>query len=285
MPLSFRRSYKKLPAADLNRNKRRIAKIPSKKIAVEIPAEFRPRRYPAIIPAGCGIAVGACLFVLISQGFVQLPAIPAPPRANVARNPASAAQATQTRQPSAAAVPDLTATTAPMATRTSSPIPAEAALAANPWAADVPDAACIPPDLPQTGRVVEVLDGETIKVLLDSDGRVYSVRYLGIEAPALNQGAAGLGQVALARNSELVYRKQAVMVRDITDSDANGTLLRYVLAEGVFVNHALIQGGLAEVGMAAPDLACLQTLLSAQQHAQTQMLGIWIARPTPTPGP
>ena len=165
------------------------------------------------------------------------------------------------------------------------PPPTEAAAPANPWAADIPDAACIPADLPQTGRVVEVLDGETIKVLLDSDGRVYSVRYLGVDAPALNQGAAGLGQEALARNSQLVYRKQAVMVRDITDADVNGTLLRYVLADGVFVNHALIQGGLAQVGMAAPDTACLQTLLAAEQQAQTQMRGIWSARPTPTSAP
>ncbi|MGD8403194.1 MAG: hypothetical protein PVJ21_06010 [Anaerolineales bacterium] len=33
---------------------------------------------------------------------------------------------------------------------------------------------CIPNNPPQTGRVVDVVDGDTIKVLLDEDGKTYS---------------------------------------------------------------------------------------------------------------
>ncbi len=76
MPLSFRRSYKKLPTADLDRNKRRVSRTPRKKTAVEVPAEFRPRRYPAMIPIGCGLVAGLCLFIVISQGYMHLPSVP-----------------------------------------------------------------------------------------------------------------------------------------------------------------------------------------------------------------
>ncbi len=285
MPLSFRRSYKKLPAADLDRNKRRVARTLRKKTAVAVPAEFRPRRYPAAIPIGCGLVTGLCLFFVISQGYVHLPSVPGATPLDAAAAPTMSTGTMPAEPSSTPQVMPVTATSSPMPTQTMTPISTEAASPANPWAADVPDAACIPADLPQTGRVVEVLNGDTIKVLMDSDGRVYSVRYLGLEAPVALDGPGGLGLEALARNSELVYHKQAVMVRDITDADVNGTLLRYVLAGGVFANHALIQEGLARVEMPAPDTACLRTLLAAEQHARAQSRGLWNVSYTPTSAP
>jgi endonuclease YncB( thermonuclease family) len=152
------------------------------------------------------------------------------------------------------------------------------------WVTAIPDAWCIQHDIPQTGRVVEVVDGDTIRVLLDSDGRVHSVRYLGIDAPGLKGDSADWGRAAWARNSELVYHKQAVLVRDITDSDAGGTLLRYVLMEDVFVNHAMIRDGLAIAAVAAPDTSCLNALLAAEQQARAEARGIWgLPAATPTP--
>ena len=155
------------------------------------------------------------------------------------------------------------------------PAAARGAISANPWAGAIPEAACIPPDLPQTGRVVEVLDGDTVRVLMDRDGRVYSVHYLGVEAPRLSGDSEVQGRLAMARNTELIFGKAAVLVRDISDADPSGTLLRYVMVGNVFVNQALIQDGLAKVGMDSPDTACLQTFLAAQQEAQSEARGIW----------
>jgi endonuclease YncB( thermonuclease family) len=154
----------------------------------------------------------------------------------------------------------------------------------NPLLTAIPEAWCIQPDLPQTGRVVEVVDGDTIKVLLDSDGRVYSVRYLGADAPDLSD-STGIALQGMARNTELVYRKQAVLVRDVSDSDLNGTLLRYVLVDGVFVNHRLVAEGWAKTSMSPPDTACLGTLLSAEQQAQAAGLGLWGIQPGATAAP
>jgi endonuclease YncB( thermonuclease family) len=122
--------------------------------------------------------------------------------------------------------------------------------------------------------VVGVLDGDTIRVRLDGGEGIYSVRYVGVEAPPTGQYYAA---ISAGRNAELVYLKQATLVRDLTDSDPQGTLLRYVIAEGKFVNYELIAGGYAQAISAAPDTACRDSFESAQREAQFSKLGLWSA--------
>lgn len=43
--------------------------------------------------------------------------------------------------------------------------------------ASAPSAACVPNTTPQTGTVIDVTDGDTIKVRLDADGLVYPVHH------------------------------------------------------------------------------------------------------------
>jgi endonuclease YncB( thermonuclease family) len=162
--------------------------------------------------------------------------------------------------------------------------PVDGASSPNPWAGHIPEAACIPEDLPETGRVVEVLNGDTIKVLMDRDARVYSVHYLGVKAPRLSVAAA-LGKLALERNLELVYGEKVVLVRDITDTDPSGTLLRYVMTQDVFVNQTLVQDGWGRVEMTSPDTACLEPLRAAEQQAQREKRGMWGDDSAPTAGP
>ena len=57
--------------------------------------------------------------------------------------------------------------------------------------------------------------------------------------------------------------------------DAQGTLLRYVMAEGKFVNYELIAAGYAQVVASAPDTACLSSFQAAQQNARSSKLGMW----------
>lgn len=275
MPLSFRRSYKKRPGSEISRKESQTPKAPTAEV-VRSSDEFRAARYPLVIPIGCGLAAGLCLFAAFSQGLIRWPrgSIAAPPEngdlATTAfetalvdkLSTAAAMHPTDTAEPTLAAIP-------PTATTQATPV------AENPWAAAVPGAGCIPADLPQTGRVVEVVDGDTIKVLLDSDARVHSVHYLGAEAPAINGATAGIGLEAMRRNADLVYRRQAVLVRDITDADVNGTLLRYVMVDNVFVNQAMVAEGLARTAFAEPDTACMLTLQSAEQQAGALGLGLW----------
>jgi endonuclease YncB( thermonuclease family) len=64
--------------------------------------------------------------------------------------------------------------------------------------------------------------------------------------------------------------------------DADGRLLRYVLAGDTFVNVELLQKGLGKAVDAPPNSSCLQTFKAAEEFAIQSALGIWSV-PTPSP--
>ena len=136
---------------------------------------------------------------------------------------------------------------------------------------------CIPDNPHQTGKVVEVLDGNTIRVLLKDNGLVYVVRYIGVVAPVGNVYRATAEQ----KNTELVYGKEITLVKDVNDKDDRGRLLRYVLVGDTFVNLEMVQQGLGTVLDVPPDSACAQAFEQAAQSARGSLLGVW--SPTATP--
>ncbi|HEY3311607.1 MAG TPA: thermonuclease family protein [Anaerolineales bacterium] len=135
--------------------------------------------------------------------------------------------------------------------------------------------ACIPPNPKQKGKVLDVLDGNTVKVLID--GLAYIVRYIGVE-PSANSSYAML---AATTNGGLVFAKEITLVSDKDETDAAGRLLRYVLVGDTFVNLELVQKGQLRVIDSTPNNSCANTLAGAEQSARSAGLGIW--EPTPTP--
>ena len=94
--------------------------------------------------------------------------------------------------------------------------------------------------------VARVIDGDTI-VLTTGE----TVRYIGIDSPELGkQGAEDdecLAWVARLRNMELLAKGDFKIVKDESaDKDKYGRLLRYVYANGIFINKQLASDGLAE---------------------------------------
>jgi len=139
--------------------------------------------------------------------------------------------------------------------------------------------ACIPNNLHKTGKVLEVLDGNTVRALLKDDGLVYVVRYIGVVAPADKKYSV----LAEQKNTELVYGKEIILIKDVNDKDDRGRLLRYVLVGDTFVNFEMIQRGLGTALDVPPDSACAQAFEQAEQSASDSMLGVW--SPTATPKP
>jgi micrococcal nuclease len=144
----------------------------------------------------------------------------------------------------------------------------------------VTGASCIPDKPPQTGEVVDVVDGDTIKVLLDADGKIYTVRYIGMDTPEDTSQVEYFGPEATARNSELVYGKRVTLIKDISETDRYDRLLRYVIADGVFVNYELVAQGYAKAASFPPDIVCIPTFQAAEGQASVSGLGIWAAPPT-----
>ena len=106
----------------------------------------------------------------------------------------------------------------------------------------------------EEGRVARVVDGDTV---LLADGE--RVRYLGIDAPELNNGPgksripeAGSREATQA-NARLVEGLPVRLLRDQTERDRYGRLLRYVFCGGVFVNARLILDGHARLYILPPD--------------------------------
>jgi endonuclease YncB( thermonuclease family) len=137
--------------------------------------------------------------------------------------------------------------------------------------------ACISDNLHQTGKVVEVLDGNTVRVLLKDNGLVYVVRYIGVVAPVDKNYSAQ----AEEKNTEIVYGKEITLIKDVNDKDDRGRLLRYVLVGDTFVNFEMIQAGLGTALDVPPDSACAQTFKQSEQSAVSSTLGVW--SPTATP--
>lgn len=135
--------------------------------------------------------------------------------------------------------------------------------------------ACIPSTPVQTGKVVAIVDGYTIKVLMD--GLVYTVRYLGIELP---EDETYAGQ-ASAANGKLVYGKEISLIADKPDKDQLGRLLRYVTDGDTFVNLELVQQGLATTQNTDPLLACAEIFKKTEQSAIQAQRGYWKIAPAP----
>lgn len=131
---------------------------------------------------------------------------------------------------------------------------------------------CIPAHAPrQTAVVTTVIDGDTI--IVEMGGVSFHVRYIGIDAPEMTGGL--MAGESLAANRRLVEGKTVVMMRDLSEADSFGRLLRYVMADGVFVNRELVLLGLARAESYPPDTSCNADFQSAEALAREGNLGLW----------
>jgi micrococcal nuclease len=176
-------------------------------------------------------------------------------------------QNTPTENPTLTAQPSETATIIPTVTAT--PI------------VEIPVgdiAECIPRNPPyQKGIVTEIIDGDTIIVRFE-DGNIYSVRYIGIDAP---EREMPFFTESYNANAELVHQKEVLLIKDVSETDQFDRLLRYIVVDDIFVNQALVEAGAARAMQYPPDLACAETFSLSEQAAQTAFRGLWIATPTP----
>lgn len=228
---------------------------------------------------GCGFGLGLLALAMLTGAVLS--GVPSLARPGLVQRPNPAADATKAAA-SAPAPPEATSgliLSAPLATPTSS-AGTLMGQSDNPWEKDIPEAACIPADLPQTGHVLQVIDGVTIRVLMDQDQRVYAVRYLGLELPSGANPELALS--AARRNTELAYGQRITLVRDLTDLDGYGRMLRYAMVGHTFINYDLIAGGYDQAKLAPPDTACSSTFQGAEAQAQLAGLGLW-SPPTPKP--
>jgi len=140
---------------------------------------------------------------------------------------------------------------------------------------------CIAPTAPLVTRVI---DGDTIEV--DIDGTIYKVRYIGLDAPELDDERpefCALAQEATRLNRELVEGKTVRLEKDISETDKYERLLRYVYVDGIFVNAELVRQGLAWAEVYEPDTKYQDYLEELETEAEQADKGIWATSTLPSP--
>lgn len=119
--------------------------------------------------------------------------------------------------------------------------------------------------------VVYVIDGDTIEALLSS-GVVARVRYIGINTPETNEPC---GSDATAANAALVADRTITLVKDVSEKDEYGRLLRYVYVGDLFVNAELVIQGWAEAVRYRPDTAFAVHFEQLEVEAAAGSRGCW----------
>lgn len=133
--------------------------------------------------------------------------------------------------------------------------------------------------------VVDVIDGNTINVVMEGDppGRIYQVRYIGIEVPPIENP---WGAAAYEANRKKVGLKVVRLVRDQSNDDDEGRLLRYVYTDDELMSIILTEQGLARAAVTEPDTRFESEILEAEARARDGKLGLWGASaPTSTATP
>ena len=132
---------------------------------------------------------------------------------------------------------------------------------------------------PLHGRVVRVVDGDTIKVRLD-DGRTERVRYIGVDTPESvkpDTPVQCFAERASEFNAKLVEGKTVRLDQDVDARDRYGRLLAYVHAGGVFVNAELVRRGYARPLTVPPNVRYADRFARLASQARERGTGLWSA--------
>ena len=130
----------------------------------------------------------------------------------------------------------------------------------------------------ETGRVLRVVDGDTIQV--EVGGVREKVRYIGVDTPETVKPGSPVecfGKRASAANRALVAGERVRLEPDAEARDRYGRLLAYVYRErdGRFVNAELVRRGYAQPLRIAPNVAHAEQFAALARTARRRGLGLW----------
>lgn len=129
---------------------------------------------------------------------------------------------------------------------------------------------------PLTGRVVRVMDGDTIAVRVDK--RVITVRYIGVNTrdARMPGDSVSAGPTEAAEfNRALVLGQTVRLEMDAQEKDPQGRMLAYVYVGDLMVNAELVANGYAAVAISPPNVLHEEMLQHLQRQARLLKVGRW----------
>jgi micrococcal nuclease len=128
-----------------------------------------------------------------------------------------------------------------------------------------------------SGRVVEVIDGDTVVL---ADGQ--QLRLVGIQAPKLPLGRPGFPTWPLAPEARealagLVLDREVAIGIGGRDRDRHGRVLAHLFraADGLWVQGAMLEKGMARVYTFPDNRALAAELLERERAARAARRGVW----------
>jgi micrococcal nuclease len=124
--------------------------------------------------------------------------------------------------------------------------------------------------------VVEVVDGDTIRV--DLDGQEIAVRLIGIDTPERDGPYTTLecyGEEASRFTHDALDGRTVELEFDVERSDRYGRTLAYVWLDGALFNERLVRSGFAVVTTFPPNVRYVERFTAAQRGAREERRGLW----------
>lgn len=128
------------------------------------------------------------------------------------------------------------------------------------------------------GRVVRVVDGDTVRVRLE--GREETVRYIGVDTPETKRPGRAVecfGPAASAANERLVEGREVRLEVGEEERDRYDRLLAYVhrADDGRFVNEILVREGYARPLAIEPNVRHADAFAALADEALGAGRGLW----------
>ncbi len=130
----------------------------------------------------------------------------------------------------------------------------------------------------ETAQVMNIVDGDTIDIQIGE--QVFRVRYIGMNTREVGEPCAA---EATNYNAQLVGGKTVTLIKDVSETDQYGRLLRYIYVGDILVNAELVRQGYANAATYPPDVAYADLFVQLEAEARAGGRGCW-GGPTPTSG-
>lgn len=131
--------------------------------------------------------------------------------------------------------------------------------------------------------VVEIVDGDTIRVSLDGDPT--SIRLIGVDTPE-TQGPFTqeecFGAEASRFTEDALAGREVELEFDVERTDRFGRTLAYVWVDGSLFNERIVRDGYAVLATFPPNVRYVDRLAAAQRDALGEQRGLWSGCPTRT---
>lgn len=126
-----------------------------------------------------------------------------------------------------------------------------------------------PGNLITYAKVTRVIDGDTI--VIDTGQHV---RYIGMNAPELSPLECYATQ-ASEINKNLVLGKTVKLVKDVSETDKYGRVLRFVYVGDQMIDDELVKDGAAKIMTVPPDVGYKDEFQESENYAKENKLGLW----------